>query len=132
MTDGKAGRPKFAPTDKQRAAVTAWTGSGLTHKSIATALKIDNRTLLKHFGHELEDGFDKCYAVVVGKLWQLIDGNDRAAIFFWLKTRAGWRETNKVGLGGDNQTKVLNSLSNAQLDELLAALEASGLEPTQH
>lgn len=62
--DGR-GRPPHQPTKETREAVTRLAGLLVTHRSIARDwLKIDERTLLKYYQNELDNGQE----IVIGEL----------------------------------------------------------------
>lgn len=64
---------------------------------------ITDKTLRKHFRHELDTSTDTANAVAISNLFQQVQAGNMTAIIFWLKTRAGWRETDRhehVGEGG--------------------------------
>ncbi|WP_377762115.1 hypothetical protein [Paracoccus angustae] len=67
-------------------------------------------------------------AEVGEKLLDKIRKGDTASIFFFLKTQAGWRETNKLEVsgadGGPVQTLDVSKLSDAALAEMLAVADA--------
>ena len=77
--------------------------AGILHERIAARLKIDENTLRKHFAPELAGGIDNVTTLAVGQLVGQIRAGNLGAICFWLKCRAGWRETDRlehVGEGG--------------------------------
>ena len=88
-------RRKFQPTDEQRKEVRALARYGLKHKQIAALLDLASTTTLrKHFAEELREGPLEAKSQMLGKLFTLaVSGRDPAMTMFWLKTRAGWRET---------------------------------------
>jgi len=68
-------------------------GFGVPHEQIAVFMRIDAKTLRKHYRDELDRGMVEANVKVAQTLFQLatVDRNVPAAIF-WLKARAGWRE----------------------------------------
>ena len=91
-------RPRFKPTPEQRKWVEAMSGYGVPETEIAGTLGengIDPKTLRKHFRQELDRGGTKANANVAQALYRsATSGEYPAASMFWLKCRAGWRETN--------------------------------------
>jgi hypothetical protein len=87
------GRPAYDPDDDERALVMRLARVGLRQAEIANLVGVDETTLRKHFGVELETAHGKAVAEALDKglLQQAIAGNVTAAIFI-AKTRAGWRE----------------------------------------
>jgi hypothetical protein len=49
-------RPEFKPTDEQRRSVMTCHAVGMSNRDIAAAIRIDEKTLTKHFAHELLHG----------------------------------------------------------------------------
>lgn len=83
----------FLATDEQRYSVEMMAGIGIKQDDIAAALGISDVTLRRHFGQELSVAKTRVIAKVADSLIrQALAGNMTAAIFF-LKTKAGWRET---------------------------------------
>ena len=71
-------------------------GYGITEKDISCVLEIDQKTLRKHYRKELDKGHIKATAKVAENLYRRATGEGREAVtaaIFWLKTRAGWKET---------------------------------------
>jgi hypothetical protein len=101
MAEGnKGGRPPFVPTDEQRGMVQELAALGTKHEDICRFVKwpdgrqIGLTTLKQCFAHELEFGRAEANAKVAHTLFKMATSGDQpAATFFWLKTRAGWRET---------------------------------------
>ena len=89
-----ARRVLFVPTEDQRRTVRALSGYGVPQDSIAIHIGVDAKTLRKHFRDELDRGSVEATAKVAQTLFHLatVDKNV-AAVIFWMKARAGWRET---------------------------------------
>lgn len=86
----------YSFTDEQRQRVKMFSAVGVPHKEIATVLKIDEKTLRKHFREELDTGAAEANAQVGGRLFKLaMEGNPIACIF-WMKARAGWVDRREV------------------------------------
>jgi NAD(P)-dependent dehydrogenase (short-subunit alcohol dehydrogenase family) len=93
------------PTDAQRQLVQLHATVGTTQAVIADILEIDLKTLRKHYRAELDQAKSKANATIGGALFNKAKGGDTAAMIFWMKTQAGWRE--KLDLnhsGGFNVT----------------------------
>ena len=74
---------------------------------IAGVIGIDAKTLRKHYRHELDHGHIKANARVAENLYRKATGEGREAVtaaIFWLKTRAGWKETTLHEIGGEAAT----------------------------
>ncbi len=55
-TPGLGGRPSHAPTEQTRALVALMSGMGATQGDIVLVIGIDQKTLRKHYEHELNAG----------------------------------------------------------------------------
>ena len=96
---------KFVPTAEQRQNVEAMTGFGIKHDDICLLIKnretgkpIDKKTLELHFADEIATGAIKANAKVGSSLFRDATEcpNDRARVDaskFWLRIRAGWKDT---------------------------------------
>lgn len=90
----------FQPTAEQRSQVEVLAGFGLPQAQIAVLLGCDPKTLRKHFERELEVGDAKATAKIAQTLFNKAVSGDTASLIFWMKVRAGWRETARVELSG--------------------------------
>jgi hypothetical protein len=91
------GRPKFEPTDANRTLVSELAACGVRQELIAKRLGIDPKTLRKAFRKELREGKADACAIVAESLFRKATGEGKSAVaaaIFWLKTQAGWKETN--------------------------------------
>lgn len=98
-------RTAFRPTQEQRNNVEAMIGFGIREGDVCkliinhqTGKPISEPTLRKHFPREIETGQLKANTKVGQTLFQIAtecpDMRARmTACIFWMKTRAGWRET---------------------------------------
>ena len=98
---------RVRPTDETRRTVRAMAGYGVPHAQIATFIRIDPKSVRKHYRDELDRGMIEANAKVAQTLFTLatVDKNVAAAIF-WMKARAGWREkidTSHQYLGADEE-----------------------------
>lgn len=90
------GRRAHKPDGTSRRHVEAMAGYGIAECDIACVLEIDPKTLRKHYRRELDKGHVKATAKVAENLYRRATGEGREAVtaaIFWLKTRAGWKET---------------------------------------
>lgn len=111
----------------------------LTVEQIADHFGMARSTLFRIMSDEpdirarYDMGRAKKIAAVAGRLMEKIDKGDVACILFFLKTQAGWRETNKLEVtgpdGGPVQTLDLTKLSDDALREMLAVADAQKEEP---
>ena len=108
MEQQSAGRPEYKKTEEDAKNVEALTIAGVPQKLICEILKISEPTLRKHYRSELDTSKAKANAVISQALFkQARDGNIAAQIF-WLKTQAGWRETNYHELTGKDGDKLFD------------------------
>jgi hypothetical protein len=77
---------------------------GTPQAIIADMLGIDDKTLRKHYREELDQSLSKANAQIGGALFNKAKGGDTAAMIFWMKTQAGWRE--KVVVQGDPENPL--------------------------
>ncbi len=129
---------KFEPTPEQRQNVEAMTGFGIPQDNICLLIKnrntgkpIDRKTLASHFADEIATGVAKANAKVAGSLFKDATEctNDRARVAassFWLKMRAGWKDTSVIEHtgkdGGPIQTENAITIISAALDKIAARL----------
>jgi hypothetical protein len=137
---------EFVPTNEQRQNVEAMTGFGIPQDSICLLIKnpetgkpITKPTLELHFADEIATGATKANARVGASLFKDATEcpNDRARVAastFWLRMRAGWKDTTvheHVGKdGGPIQTENALIILSAELDRIAERLagDASGAE----
>lgn len=113
-------RKPYEPGEKERKQVTVMAGIGLTHDQISKVLGISDETLRKYYKHELETSEALMNAQVAQNLFSIATSKGAgsvAAAIFWMKTRAGWRETIKAEV-------EVNTGPSEALTSFLAALEA--------
>ena len=95
----QAGRPAYAPTDKERAQVRMLAAMGLRQDEIAPVIGVSEPTLRKHFWTELQRGKPEAIAKVAHSLYRMATHPEKpnvvAAIFF-LKAQAGWRDNDSL------------------------------------
>ena len=85
------------------AMVSTMCAAGIPQASIAKALGLSEPTLRRHYRHELDNGGILATAKVAANLFRMATGEGREAVtaaIFWMKTRAGWKETAAVELSG--------------------------------
>ena len=90
------------PSDDSRKLVRNLSAVGIRYVDIAHKLNIGDDTLVKHYKRELEDGRIDANAAIGQTLFQQAKEGNTSAAIFWLKTRAGWKETSGVELSGSN------------------------------
>ncbi len=89
-------RKKYVPTEKDRGTVKAMASYGVPQVDIGRVIGCSHVTLRRAFSQELAVAEITANAKVAETLYSCATNPDprhNAARFFWLKTRAGWRET---------------------------------------
>jgi hypothetical protein len=85
-------RHAFAVTDALREKVRYLAGVGVRQDDIAKIVGCTPKTLRKRLRDELDRGVAEANATISGYLFAAAKAGNIAAIIFWLKTRAHWRE----------------------------------------
>ena len=97
------------PSDEDRRLVKTLSAVGVRYVDIADKLQIDHDTLTKHYKHELMEGRVEANAAIAQTLFQQAKAGNTAAMILWLKTRAGWKETQvQEHTGPEGQPLVIN------------------------
>ena len=110
------------PTDAQRQTVQLHTTVGTDQETIARVIDIDPKTLRKHYRDELDISKAKANATVGGALFNKAKGGDTAAMIFWMKTQAGWREKTDINHTSDDRSmSPARDLSDAELQAVIEA-----------
>ena len=85
-----SGSPEHEPTLLTRAKVEGFSCAGYTQTQIANYLQIDDKTLRKHYRHELDCAkMDKTMALSDNLYMDALNG-DKDDRQFWLKTQGRW------------------------------------------
>ena len=85
-------RKAFAVNDAVRERVRYLAGVGVRQDDIAKIIDCAPKTLRKRLRDELDRGAAEANATIAGYLFAAAKAGNIAAIIFWLKTRANWRE----------------------------------------
>jgi hypothetical protein len=85
-------RQAFAVNDAMRERVRYLAGVGVRQDDIAKIIGCSPKTLRKRLREELDRGVAEANATICGYLFAAAKAGNIAAIIFWLKTRAHWRE----------------------------------------
>ena len=108
MAEGM-GRPPHQPTDQTRLQAKTLAAVGIKHEDIAAKIGISADTLVKYYKQELDDGRVDANAQIGKSLYEQAKAGNTAAMIFWLKTRAGWKETQvQEHTGPDGSPLVVN------------------------
>jgi hypothetical protein len=120
------GRPEHVPTQKDREIVSFASAIGTPQETIGRLIGISHVTLREHYRDELDLGMARANISVGRNLYRIAMGNSPQAApagMFWMKTRAGWRETARqenTGPDGapiETKTMIIYSGVLAKLDE---------------
>lgn len=93
MSGKRITKPPHEPTEATRQTVQMHTMVGTDQETIARVLNVDPKTLRKHYRDELDLAKAKANATIGGTLFNKAKSGDTAAMIFWMKTQAQWRET---------------------------------------
>jgi hypothetical protein len=115
-------------TEKDREAAQTMYAYGIPQEQIARILRCDHETLMNRLGKQMEDYKVKANARVASTLYQMaISGDSPVSTFFWLKTRAGWRETDRLEIESRNVSiQVTTPQDPRQLAEAVRILIEAG------
>jgi len=126
----KDGRPPFRPTDDDRQHVETLAGFGLRREEICllvrhpkTGAPITEKTLRRHFAHELAVGAPKMGAKVADSLVKraldMSHPQGATCAIWYSKCRMGWKE--RVAVDVDVKSGVLIPPASMTPDEWIAA-----------
>ena len=107
-------KPKIHIDLKQ---VESLAANGLTDEQIASALGISRTTLSnrkrenEQFVQAIKKGKAKGIALVTNKLMESIKGGNMTGMIFFLKTQAGWKETNVQEHTGADGNPIQHAVS---------------------
>jgi DNA-binding XRE family transcriptional regulator len=100
-------KPPHQPTPDTRQLVQLHTTVGTNQEDVARILGISPKTLRLHYRDELDLSLAKANATIGGALFNKAKGGDTAAMIFWMKTQAGWKEKSVVEGPGPNGEHIL-------------------------
>ena len=66
---------------------------GISQEDIAKVLRIDPKTLRKHYRHELDESMIEANTNVARSLYNKAIDGDTGSMIWWTKARLGWKET---------------------------------------
>lgn len=88
------------PTPESQKLVESSSGLGLPHESIAVLVGIDDKTLRKHYRHELDMGKAKANGQIAKTLYSKAVAGDTTSLIWWTKSQMRWSETVKNEVTG--------------------------------
>ena len=104
------------PSPALRSQVETMAGLGAPQTGIARMIGVDVETLRALYADALEDGHVKANTRVAENLYRKATGEGREAVgaaIFWLKARAGWRETTAHEFAGRGGSPIRVEISGA-------------------
>jgi len=108
------------PTDETRAKVEHLAALGQRQPDIALVMKLNIKTLTKHYPYELRAGIIIANSKVAGTLYSKAIAGDVTSMIFWLKTRAGWSTVERLHVKEDTKAAepVLSNLDELDVSQL--------------
>ena len=125
----KRGRPPHKPTEATRRQVMQFSAMGLTKRQIAKLLAIGEGSMYKYYRNELETAESQALFNVATNLYNIAtdptNKSSAVAAMFWMKTRGGWREKNRLDEMEQKAIETAEGSGNSQqvLDPRLLSLE---------
>ena len=117
-------RQPYKPTEASRKQVEAMAAYGIPQIEICKVLEISINTLTKYYRYELDTGGTRATAKVAENLYKKATGDGSNAVtaaIFWLKTKAGWKET-QVHEHKHDDSSALDRI-NRRIDSIAATQE---------
>jgi hypothetical protein len=115
-------KPRYQPIEADRGKVEAMVAYGIPQEEIGATLGISHPTLRRYFKREIQTGTQKANAKVAESLYNAATkGKGQPAVtaaIFWLKCRAGWKETTILAHQGKLEVETKPDLSMLTVDEL--------------
>jgi hypothetical protein len=116
----RTGRPAWVATPKDRETVKAMVAYGIKQIEIAAVVGISVPTLEKNFRAEIDTGAAQANATVAASMFRMATVGHPvhvrfAAAAFWLKCRAGWKETSTL--------EIIKPVSEMSAEEIAARLQ---------
>ena len=102
------------PTAETRKLVESSSGLGLPHESIGVLIGVDDKTLRKHYRHDLDMGKAKANGQIAKTLYSKATAGDTTALIWWTKTQMKWAETQKHELTGAEGGDLVISWASAK------------------
>ena len=101
------GRKRHKPTETTREIVNVMLSHGLTQVDVAKVLRLDPKTLRRHYSDEIETASIIAMSEVAKTAYKMaISGQYPAMTMFLLKTRLGWRETSAIAHTGKDDGPI--------------------------
>lgn len=110
------GRPAHKPTAETRKLVELAAAVGTPHHDIATLIGTGTRQLLRDYPDEVKLGKIRANVKIGGTLYNAAIKGNIAALIFWQKAQAGWRENTRLELTGANGGPVAAATATTVVD----------------
>jgi len=118
---------KHIPTKNTRLTVENSCGLGMPHESIGVLIGIDDKTLRKHYRHELDMGKARANSQIAQTLFNKAIGGDTTCLIWWTKSQMKWGAVSTVRLTNDEPTE--NKIQSLNEEQLLSIIN-SDPDPT--
>jgi hypothetical protein len=120
---------RHRPTPERRRTVELLASYGVPQSYIAREIGVSAGTLRKYYRHELEHGLAAANAKVAEALFNTAVGGGPQSVtacIFWLKSRAGWTEKQKLEIenAGNGAPHDMERRINALLDQIAVAKQS--------
>ncbi len=125
------GRAHYVPTDDDRYKVAYLCGLGLTPDAIAAMFRVPEKVFKEKHALDLEVGRGMAIWKLSESVYSRAFDSDALAQF-WMKTQAGWKETQKTEISGNLATQAVDTPPQETYEQWVERKkrEQSGLEPT--
>lgn len=105
-SEGTGRGHRYVPSDKDRGTVQGMSAMGATLVDIAAVLRVSDKTVAKHYGYELRTAATIANHNMARRLYTVgLKGTGPGAVraqMFWLRTRAGFKDTSRHEVTGAN------------------------------
>jgi hypothetical protein len=119
--------PGFVPSPQHARQVAVMACLGLDSKDIALVMNIEHKMLKLYYDKELRVTMNLANAMVARVALQLaMSGRNSDMTKFWLKAKAGWKETSSVDITSNGKTLEGATARDKLKDALAAAGMAAG------
>ena len=121
------GQPPHMPTERQRQTVQVLKSCGNPHKVIARVIGIDEKTLMKHYRTELDNGFAEVKAMMGAAVVKAGLRGNISALKYWLMCFGGpeWRHRDPEDGTVQNNVLILSTTSPEEAARTYAPLMSS-------
>jgi hypothetical protein len=117
---------KHIPTQNTRLTVENSCGEGMPHESIGVLIGIDDKTLRKHYRHELDMGKARANSQIAQTLFNKTVGGDTTCLIWWTKSQMKWSAATAATAATASTASQIENVRGANID--LRALTDDQLE----